>query len=113
MTSQVSLNKTKADILFDTACLMIKNGKDRQRLIHPEIEGRINTSFEEVALGGISGIEFRAHVETNIGSGRVKFLVRPADAENRNRLEWAPIFGIEEDDGDISFSAPIGNPSLN
>ena len=56
----------------------------------------MRTSFNQESLGGIGGTEFLAEVETELGKGRVKFLVRAADAETRNKLKWVPFFSIED-----------------
>ena len=96
MTAGVSLSRRMADVLFDTACLMLKEGKERKNIKDPEIEGEVRTHFDQQVLGSISGVEFRATVETNLGTGDVKYLVRPVDAERRNKMEWVPFFSIKD-----------------
>lgn len=96
MVSGVSLSSLMADVLFDTACIMLKEGSSRKIIKDPDIEGEIRTHFDEQALGGIAGVEFRATVETSMGTGNVKYLVRPIDANRRNEYEWAPFFSVEE-----------------
>ena len=96
MASGVSLSRRMADVLFDTACLMLKKGETRKRVMDVEIEGEIRTSFRDQRFGSIGGIEFHATVETEFGTGNVKYIVRQADADTRNKLEWAPFFSIED-----------------
>lgn len=96
MTSGVSLSPRMADVLFDTSCLMLKKGEGRKIVRDPEIEGEIRTLFAEQVLGSVGGVEFHATVETELGTGNVKYLVRPADAERRNKLEWVPFFSVED-----------------
>jgi len=96
MTSRVSLTSRMADVLFDTACLMLKKGEGRKRIKDIEIEGEIRTDFTDRVLSSVGGVEFIATVETELGAGTVKYLVRPADVEKRNKLEWAPFFSIED-----------------
>lgn len=96
MASGVSLTPRMADILFDTACLMLKKGEGRKIVRDEELEGEIRTNFDERVLGAIGGVEFRATIETEMGTGSVKYLVRPIDAERRNELDWVPFFSIED-----------------
>lgn len=96
MTASVSLSDKMADVLFDTACSMIK-GDARKKYFRDEgFEGVITTSFEVQSLSGISGTEFFAEVESELGKGKVKFLVREADAKIRNEMAWAPMFFVED-----------------
>lgn len=96
MTASVSLSSKMADVLFDTACQMIKDDSKRKRFKKEGFEGTIRTSFDAKALSGISGTEFFADVESELGSGKVKFLVREADAKIRNELSWVPLFFMED-----------------
>jgi hypothetical protein len=96
MTSGVSLSRRMADVLFDTACLMLRKSEERKLVKDVEIEGEIRTSFRDQRFGSIGGVEFYATIETEFGSGNVKYIVRRADADIRNKLEWAPFFSIED-----------------
>ena len=111
MTSRAALTPRIADILFDTACLMLKEKKERKtvRDEEAEIEGEVRTHFDERMLGSIGGVEFRATLETQAGTGDVKYLVRAVDAESRNKLEWAPVFCIEDVVPPPSRMAPANN----
>jgi hypothetical protein len=75
---------------------MIQGGAERKIVKHPDIEGEIRTKFESQCLGSIAGIEFHATVETELGTGNVKYLIRPADAETRKKLEWAAFHSMDE-----------------
>lgn len=95
MITSVSMTPSMADLLFDTACLMIRGNSRARKLSNLEMEGRLTTSFKEQSFAGISGIEFLAEVETELGKGKIKFLVRPMDSERR-RLDWS-LFTSEEE----------------
>lgn len=112
MTTSVALDSRMRDVLFDTACLMLKRGSSKKKFADPSIEGMITTAFEEKALGAIVGAEFHADVETDIGRGKVKFIVRPADADKRNELDWVPLFAID-DFFETSPASKKGNPLYN
>lgn len=96
MSGSVSLTSGMADVLFDTACIMIRDDSRRKSIKYEGIEGRITTSFDKQALGSICGVEFLAEVETDLGKGKVKFIVREAEAKVRNELQWMPFFTIED-----------------
>ena len=98
MTSRAAITPRIADILFDTACLMLKEKKERKNVKdeEAEIEGEVRTQFDERMLGSIDGVEFRATLDTQDGTGDVKYLVRAIDAEKRNQMVWAPVFSIED-----------------
>ena len=84
-------------ILFDTACEILR-GKGKRRTIKARtIEGEIRTNFAERSLCGMAGVEFYADVETELGKGFAKYIVRPREVETRNHLEWSPDFTCTED----------------
>ena len=113
MTSGVSLTSRMFDILFDTACLMLKKDEGRKIIKDPEIEGEVRTNFEEQLLGSVGGIEFHATIETEFGTGNVKYLVRQIDAERRNKLEWVPFFSIEDLIEELNSPPSRKTPILN
>lgn len=96
MTSSVSLDDRMADVLFDTACIMIKNTSGRKVVKDVGFEGQVTTKFNTQILGSISGVEFFAEVETELGKGKGKFLVKEVDAKLRGDLVWVPFFSIED-----------------
>src|SRR5688572_30027589 len=67
------------DILYFTACLMIKKEADKRSIRQQYMEGVVRTAFTTRTLAGMSGIEFYADLEKESGKGRVKFLVRPGE----------------------------------
>ena len=113
MVSGVSLSRRMADVLFDTACMMLKKGEGRKRIKDIEIEGEIHTGFQDHRLGSVSGTEFIATVETELGSGTVKYLVREIDAEHRNKGEWVPYFSVEDLMDEIASPPSRMNPACN
>ena len=112
MTSGVSLTPHQSDVLFDAACLMLKRGRERQNIKDPAVEGEVRTKFEEQALGGICGIEFHATVETDMGTGNVKYLVRPFDAKRRE-LEWTSFSSFEELEAELNAHPSRYAPAYN
>ena len=113
MTAGVSLTPRMADVLFDAACTMLREGRGRKAIRDPDMEGEIRTTFEERMLGWIGGVEFHATIETESGTGKVKYLVRSADVERRNELEWVAYSSTEELMADLnsppSRRAPMSN----
>lgn len=97
MTASVRLSSNMRNVLFEVACEMVVSNAKRKRFYDDGFEGVVRTSFESKILSGVSGVEFYAEVETELGKGKVKFLVRTADIEVRNQLEWYPLFFIGED----------------
>jgi hypothetical protein len=112
MVVQVGLTDFMADVLFDTACAMMRSGSRQKRINEDYIEGKITTEFKEQSLGSVSGTEFNADVETELGKGKVKFLVREADAEVRNKLTWQGFASVDEMMADIN-SPPSRRVPMN
>ena len=96
VTSSVNLNEKMVGVLFDAACLMLRDSSTAKKFKDSRFEGKIRTSFAERTLGTISGTEFSAEIESELGKGHVKFLVRPIDAQFRNELEWVPAFSMSD-----------------
>ena len=113
MTAGVSLTRRACDALFDTACQIIKDGRKKQAVRDDGIEGEIRTEFEEQVLGSIGGVEFHATVETEMGTGKVKFLVRPADAKRRNELEWTTFPSMEALEAELNSPPSRRTPAYN
>lgn len=102
MTSSVSLSDRMSEVLFDTACVMLRDGVKRKFIRDSGvIEGMVSTSFKAVALVGSAGTEFTAEVETELGRGTVRFIVREQDADRRNRGLWVPFFSLTDLNGFI------------
>jgi hypothetical protein len=88
MTASVSLTNEMSESLFQSACTMLRDGLKKRGFLEETIAGLISTELKEKTFGQISGVEFFAEVETDLGRGQVKFLVNPKDAENRNKGTW-------------------------
>lgn len=108
MVQSISLTSSERRLLFDIACEMVKKGINSKKIKDPEMDGIIKTNFEEKLVGAIGGVEFFAEVGTELGEGKVKFLVRPADIEERNKCDWFPVTSISDLYPDHpSHSAPL------
>lgn len=81
MVQRVSLTDSTRNTLLLAAIEMLRRrgekGVGRRRIKTDDIEGLIVTRFRPASLGSISGIEFLAEVETDLGKGKVKFIVDP------------------------------------
>lgn len=81
MVQRVSLNGRMRSSLLTAAAEMLRRqgerGAGRRRVKDDDIEGVVSTEFQFACLGSIAGIEFSAEVETDLGQGRVTFLVDP------------------------------------
>jgi len=97
MVRNTSLTPRMKDVLFLAAVEMLKAGKEKKRIHDEEIEGEIHTTFEEQSLVTTSGVRFTATVETNLGKGKVNYLVRPIDAAlKKHGTHWKSFDSIEE-----------------
>jgi len=94
MTASVTLTSEMSESLFQSACTMLRDGLKKRGFLEEAIAGLITTELKEKTFGQISGIEFFAEVETELGRGQVKFLVNPKDAENRNKGTWHSFNGM-------------------
>lgn len=86
MQTQVVLTDEMSDALYDTACDMYRNDERRAPVMTEDMEGQVRTSFEKAALIWISGLKFTAEVETDLGKGKVTFIVRTDDFPTRDRF---------------------------
>lgn len=75
------------DLLFGTAYLMIKTGRNRRRVRGDGCEGVVTTEFQRASLSGLSGVQFRAELETDDGKLIVKYIVRDHDFEEMEKSE--------------------------
>lgn len=67
------------DVLLKTACQMVKDSKDRQKMKSDQMEGLVFTDFRRATLGSISGIVFLAEISTEAGDISVSYIVRTED----------------------------------
>lgn len=75
------------DLLFVTAYHMIKSHARKRKVRSEECEGVVTTAFQHVSLAGISGIRFRAELETETGKLVVTYLVRNRDLDALEEAE--------------------------
>lgn len=61
--------------LFEAAMELHESGAGGQQIAGDVISGVVRNLHREVALGGIAGPLFEADVETERGSGKVRFLL--------------------------------------
>ncbi len=73
-----SLNDPMRNLLFDTAQEMMEEGQEKRRIRSSTGVGQITTEGEQASIGGISGTVFHAELDTDLGSFRVTYLVRPS-----------------------------------
>ncbi len=89
MVSSIVFSDEIGNYLFQQSCAMLKSGDSQRSIKTPGMEGILTTKGERRALGGISGTEFVAEVDTELGRGKVVFLVRDADMAMKDMVwEW-------------------------
>ncbi len=93
MAARVSLNSIDRDTLYQKACTMFAESRNKEKVKTETMEGVIKSDFSSMAtLGAFSGVRFVAEVETNLGKGRVVFLVQDFDLKAaRDGLDWSPV----------------------
>lgn len=96
MVFSVSLTGEMADMLFDTASEMLRGNISKRHFAGNNFAGIITTYFEHKAFSGVSGVEFFAEIESALGMGKVKFVLRPFDAKLRPFMVRAPFSSIED-----------------
>jgi hypothetical protein len=88
MQSQVVLTEEMANVLFDTAAAMYKNDNRKATVKTEGMEGQVMTTFNKAALLWICGILFTAEVETDLGKGKISFIVRMNDLPENYKFDW-------------------------
>ncbi|MBI4132305.1 MAG: hypothetical protein HY474_01600 [Candidatus Sungbacteria bacterium] len=95
MVQQVSLNDRMRNVLLAAATEMMRQqgekGAGRRRVKDDDIEGLLETQFRISCLGPLAGIEFRAEVETDLGKGKVKFIVDALLTDDLKRGQWVDV----------------------
>ena len=76
------ITKTISDELFKAACRMVLEDKDELAIYNDECCGMVETDWESVCLGAISGYKFSCDVSSIKGQHKVDFIVRSKDLEN-------------------------------
>lgn len=79
MARNIALNDAMRTQLFLMACEMALNGRYRRTFKRSDMEGYVTTDYKEGRIASLTGVFFTAKVETELGSGEIEFLVRPAD----------------------------------
>jgi hypothetical protein len=100
MQTQVVLTDEMSDALYDTACEMYRNDERRAPVMTWDMEGQVRTSYERTTLVWITGVMFTAEVETDLGKGKVTFIVRTDDMPSRDKF-----FGVRITD-DVAHGGP-------
>ncbi len=113
MVSSVRITANMAEALFNTARAMFRDRVGKKRVNHAEFEGQVRTTFEECSLGSVTGFKFQADIVTELGKGKVTFLVREADIESDDKAEWVPCSSIEEMMEWVDPSPSRRNPACN
>lgn len=76
------------------------------------MEGSLRTSFQKKAFGVIGGTEFFGEVETDLGKGKVKFIVEPRDVPEKH-TRWTGHASAEDMLSDVSTPAGSHQPIYN
>ncbi|OGZ94965.1 MAG: hypothetical protein A2847_02205 [Candidatus Sungbacteria bacterium RIFCSPHIGHO2_01_FULL_50_25] len=99
MVQNVSLTNSMRNTLIFGAIELLRyhgeKGNGRKRIKTDDIEGFITTEFEPSYLGSITGIVFHADIDTELGRGKVRFLMDPRyaalDPEDILRRPWTDV----------------------
>ncbi len=96
MFSGKPLDDTIRAILFDTAQKMFLEKCDYKDVKKRFCEGYVMTSWARSSMGGISGVVFTSHLETERGDTTVEYIVREADIKGADLgwLEEEPLYPI-------------------
>ncbi len=100
LRAEVCVTPSIAERLMLNACEMARQYKAARRVKTDEMDGRITTQFAHTCIGSVSGQLFEADVETERGSGKVRFIVKmdlADDAIRRRRpVRWVSQEGTED-----------------
>ena len=90
MFSGVALSESARTLLFQAATRLIREGKDRCRVVHDDVEGFVETEGERLVFGGVSGQTFSASVMTPKGETKVVYIVRDSEItdEELDQAKW-------------------------
>ena len=81
LVSAVPLSTALSVLLLQAARMLARSGAGPQQISGELVRGRVWTDGREARLGTLGGSLFEAEVETERGSGRVRFLVTPEGLE--------------------------------
>lgn len=114
MVSSVSLDNNMRNALFEAACIMVKKNSPRMDVGGSNFEGVVYTAFETKTLSSLAGIEFLAEIATELGQGKIKFLVRESEIEVAlDDLAWISFSSIHEVDAVLDPPPSRFNPAYN
>ncbi len=77
-------------LLFETAREMVWEKKSKKSIKNSEFEALITTKWLRKGLGNYYGIEFQAHLESNVGETEITYIVSLKNFKTEDG-EWIPI----------------------
>jgi hypothetical protein len=90
LVSAVPLSSALSLLLLQAARELGRSGSGPQEIAGERVHGRVWSEGREVRLGTLGGVLFEAEVETERGSGRVRFLVTRDGLEESGAPPAAP-----------------------
>jgi hypothetical protein len=69
------LSSTLARILFDTAWELYRTDQGSSKITAPLVQGRLENLRKDMLLGTVGGPAFEATVDTERGTGTVRFII--------------------------------------
>jgi len=82
MVTNCRLSPAANMFLLRAACAMVRKEHRQQAFKHEDMEGKLYTKFEQGGLGFYGGLHFWAEVETELGRGKVSFIVSNLDLDD-------------------------------
>lgn len=111
MGSGIPVDDEIRSMLFHVSRNMLKTGKEKVKIKNDSLEGLVTTDFEIGCLGCVAGVMFNAEIDTDKGSGKVRFITNTDSAEidDWENACWMdaiiPNFDLQE--------APENHPALH
>ncbi len=75
MHQSVALHNHMRFLLLKVARQMVVEEQGREPFLSEDFAGVLTTNFKMQVMGGVSGVQFDAEVESPLGKGHVRFLV--------------------------------------
>lgn len=91
VTSKVSLNDETRWALYRAAFTMFRERAEKRKFKTGMCEGEIRCDYKYCLLGNIRGTAFSATLETDRGTGNVKFIVNTSDLVSDEDGQWVPV----------------------
>lgn len=82
MVTNCRLSSAANTFLVRTACAMVRKEYGQLPFKHEDMEGKLYTKFEHGGVGFYGGLHFWAEVETELGRGKVSFIVSNLDLDD-------------------------------